>query len=133
MAVGTVKWFSSEKGYGFITPEEGTKDLFVHYSAIQGDGYKSLNEGDKVEYEETAGRKGPHAREALESIIGVYWKPAYKHVRMQWNRSNEEAKDLVQGFFAALIQQDILAKFDPAILSQFILDFFGDIESCRLV
>ena len=61
MAVGTVKWFSSEKGYGFITPEEGTKDLFVHYSAIQGDGYKTLNEGDKVEYEETAGRKGPQA------------------------------------------------------------------------
>ena len=61
IAVGTVKWFSSEKGYGFITPDEGSKDLFVHYSAIQGDGYKSLNEGDKVEYEETAGRKGPQA------------------------------------------------------------------------
>ena len=61
MAVGTVKWFSSEKGYGFITPDEGSKDLFVHYSAIQGEGYKSLNEGDKVEYEETAGRKGPQA------------------------------------------------------------------------
>ena len=61
MAVGTVKWFSAEKGYGFITPEEGSKDLFVHYSAIQGDGYKTLNEGDKVEYEETAGRKGPQA------------------------------------------------------------------------
>ena len=61
MAVGTVKWFSAEKGYGFITPEEGTKDLFVHFSAIQGDGYKTLNEGDKVEYEETSGRKGPQA------------------------------------------------------------------------
>jgi CspA family cold shock protein len=61
MAAGTVKWFSSEKGYGFITPGEGTKDLFVHYSAIQGDGYKALNEGDKVEYEETSGRKGPQA------------------------------------------------------------------------
>ena len=61
MPAGTVKWFSSEKGYGFITPEEGTKDLFVHYSAIQGDGYKTLNEGDKVEYEETSGRKGPQA------------------------------------------------------------------------
>ncbi len=61
MAVGTVKWFSAEKGYGFITPEEGSKDLFVHYSAIQGDGYKTLNEGDKVEYEETSGRKGPQA------------------------------------------------------------------------
>jgi CspA family cold shock protein len=61
MAVGTVKWFSSEKGYGFITPENGGKDLFVHYSAIQADGYKALNEGDKVEYEETVGRKGPQA------------------------------------------------------------------------
>lgn len=61
MPVGTVKWFSAEKGYGFITPETGGKDLFVHYSAIQGDGYKSLNEGDKVEYEETQGRKGPQA------------------------------------------------------------------------
>ena len=53
--------FSAEKGYGFITSEEGSKDLFVHYSAIQGDGYKTLNEGDKVEFEETAGRKGPQA------------------------------------------------------------------------
>jgi CspA family cold shock protein len=61
MAVGTVKWFSSEKGYGFITPENGGKDLFVHFSAIQADGFKTLNEGDKVEYEETAGRKGPQA------------------------------------------------------------------------
>ena len=61
MAVGTVKWFSSEKGYGFITPDSGGKDLFVHFSAIQADGYKSLNEGDKVEYEETQGRKGPQA------------------------------------------------------------------------
>jgi CspA family cold shock protein len=61
MAVGTVKWFNSEKGYGFITPDSGTKDLFVHFSAIQGDGYKSLNEGQKVEYEEQAGQKGPQA------------------------------------------------------------------------
>ncbi len=61
MAVGTVKWFSAEKGYGFITPDNGGKDLFVHFSAIQADGYKSLNEGDKVEYEETQGRKGPQA------------------------------------------------------------------------
>lgn len=61
MAVGTVKWFSAEKGYGFITAEDGGKDLFVHFSAIQADGYKSLNEGEKVEYEETQGRKGPQA------------------------------------------------------------------------
>ena len=61
MPVGTVKWFSAEKGYGFITPEIDGTDLFVHFSAIQADGYKSLNEGDKVEYEETQGRKGPQA------------------------------------------------------------------------
>lgn len=61
MATGTVKWFNGEKGYGFITPEDGTKDLFVHFSAIQGDGYRSLNEGQKVEYEATQGQKGPQA------------------------------------------------------------------------
>ena len=61
MATGTVKWFNGEKGYGFITPETGGKDLFVHFSAIQGDGYKSLNEGQKVEYEATQGQKGPQA------------------------------------------------------------------------
>jgi CspA family cold shock protein len=61
MATGTVKWFNAEKGYGFITPEDGSKDLFVHFSGIQGDGYKSLNEGQKVEYESTQGQKGPQA------------------------------------------------------------------------
>jgi CspA family cold shock protein len=61
MAVGTVKWFNAEKGYGFITPEDGSKDLFVHFSGIVGDGYKSLNEGQKVEYEATQGQKGPQA------------------------------------------------------------------------
>ncbi len=61
MAVGTVKWFNSEKGYGFITPEDGGKDLFVHFSGIAGDGYKSLNEGQKVEFEATQGQKGPQA------------------------------------------------------------------------
>jgi DNA-directed RNA polymerase specialized sigma24 family protein len=57
---------------------------------------------------------GTLAREALDSIVAVYWKPAYKHVRIQWKRSNEEAKDLVQGFFTALIEQRILAAFDPS-------------------
>jgi CspA family cold shock protein len=61
MATGTVKWFNSEKGYGFITPDDGGKDLFVHFSGIEGEGYKSLNEGQKVEYEETKGQKGPQA------------------------------------------------------------------------
>jgi cold shock protein len=61
MATGTVKWFNGEKGYGFITPSDGGKDLFVHFSAIQGDGYKSLPEGATVEYEPQEGEKGPQA------------------------------------------------------------------------
>jgi CspA family cold shock protein len=61
MATGTVKWFNADKGYGFITPDEGGKDLFVHFSAIQGTGYRSLDEGAKVEYEAQQGEKGPQA------------------------------------------------------------------------
>ncbi|MGO9902066.1 MAG: cold-shock protein [Solirubrobacteraceae bacterium] len=61
MPTGTVKWFSDEKGFGFITPDEGSRDLFVHHSAIAVDGYRSLAEGAKVSYEEEAGPKGPKA------------------------------------------------------------------------
>jgi CspA family cold shock protein len=61
MATGTVKWFSDEKGYGFITPEDGSKDLFVHHTGIAGEGFKSLSEGAKVEFEPTEGQKGPQA------------------------------------------------------------------------
>ena len=60
MPKGTVKWFSNQKGYGFITPENG-KDVFVHFSAIQGEGYKTLNEGDQVEFEIQQGPKGEQA------------------------------------------------------------------------
>jgi cold shock protein len=62
MATGTVKWFNDAKGYGFITPEDQGKDLFVHHSSIEGEGYKSLAEGAKVEYEAAEGAKGPEAR-----------------------------------------------------------------------
>jgi cold shock protein len=61
MATGTVKWFSDDKGYGFITPAEGGRDLFVHFSGINGDGYRSLAEGSRVTYEEEQGDKGPKA------------------------------------------------------------------------
>ncbi|HXF81641.1 MAG TPA: cold-shock protein [bacterium] len=61
MAIGTVKWFNAEKGYGFITPEDGSKDVFVHFSGIEGTGYKTLEEGQKVEYTVTQGQKGPQA------------------------------------------------------------------------
>ena len=61
MAQGTVKWFNEDKGYGFITPDEGGEDLFVHYSGIVGNGFKSIAEGEKVTYEATQGKKGMQA------------------------------------------------------------------------
>ena len=61
MPTGTVKWFSDDKGFGFITPDDQSADLFVHHSAIAGNGYRSLTEGAKVSYEAEAGPKGPKA------------------------------------------------------------------------
>ena len=67
MATGTVKWFSEEKGFGFISPSDGSKDVFVHHSAIQGTGFKTLAEGQSVEFTVTQGQKGPQA----ENIVAI--------------------------------------------------------------
>lgn len=61
MPIGTVKWFNAEKGFGFITPDDGTQDVFAHYSAIEAKGYRTLEEGQRVEFEVTDGQKGPQA------------------------------------------------------------------------
>jgi CspA family cold shock protein len=64
---GTVKWFNDSKGFGFVTPEDGSKDCFVHHTAIQGEGFKSLREGEQVEFDVVQGQKGP----AAENVTSV--------------------------------------------------------------
>ena len=65
--IGTVKWFNDSKGFGFITPEDGSKDCFVHHTAIQGSGFKTLAEGEQVEFDVVQGQKGP----AAENVVKV--------------------------------------------------------------
>ncbi len=66
MAKGTVKWFSDQKGYGFVTPEGGSKDIFVHFSALQGEGFKTLAEGQMVSFDVTQGPKGEQATNVVK-------------------------------------------------------------------
>lgn len=75
MATGVVKWFSNAKGYGFISPEEGGDDIFAHFSAINMDGYKTLREGQKVEFEITQGPKGKHALNIQATAAGIALNP----------------------------------------------------------
>ena len=70
MAQGTVKWFNAEKGFGFIAQEDGGDDVFVHYSAIQSQGYKTLDENQKVEFDVTQGPKGPQAENVRAALTG---------------------------------------------------------------
>ena len=69
MPTGTVKWFSDDKGFGFITPDDGEKDLFVHHTGINGEGYRSLQEGSKVSYDAEQGDKGPKAVNVSVNLI----------------------------------------------------------------
>ena len=86
MAEGTVKWFNADKGYGFIAPDDGTADVFVHHSAIQADGFRSLQDNQRVTYTAGRGQKGPQAEEVRRSDrertgTGAFWLPVPVRLR----------------------------------------------------
>jgi len=88
MPQGTVKWFNDEKGYGFISPEDGNEDVFVHHTGIAGSGFKSLEEGEKVTYEVTQGRKGLQAVNVSKGslracLVKVKVRRSFTHSRMR--------------------------------------------------
>ena len=95
MPTGTVKWFSDEKGFGFITPDDGGRDLFVHHSSITADGYRSLAEGSKVSYEEEAAPKGPKAVNVSKALAA---RPSRSPARLRsLRRATESARGLRAG------------------------------------
>ncbi len=100
---GTVKWFNGEKGFGFITPDEGGEDLFVHHTGIAGGGFKSLDEGEKVTYEEVRGRKGMQA----ENVARVGGGPSVER------RSTLEVPVEVKAAGSVLVEH-----FDPEELRE---------------
>jgi CspA family cold shock protein len=82
MPQGTVKWFNDEKGFGFISPEDGSEDVFVHHTGIAGSGFKSLEEGEKVTYEVTQGRKGLQAANVIKSSSGSESRTTTEYLRV---------------------------------------------------
>src|ERR1700704_35841 len=83
MAEGTVKWFNADKGYGFIAPDDGTADVFVHHSAIEADGYRSLQDNQRVEYTPARGAKGPQAPQGPPRVLDTPGKTGYGERRTQ--------------------------------------------------
>ena len=77
MPQGTVKWFSQDKGYGFITPDDGSQDVFVHFSAIAGQGFRNLEEGERVSYETTGSALGVRKRKEAKIVRRVEWVEVY--------------------------------------------------------
>ena len=120
---GTVKWFNDAKGFGFITPEDGQKDCFVHHSAIQGQGFKSLAEGDKVEFDIVQGQKGP-AAENVNAFIEML-QPHITAPIKKWDErltSVMANRALLQGNVRRADRKQKVDKMAAAILLQSYLE-----------